>query len=97
MRRLVVASGIGLTAEALMIVVYLHLAGNASLSRWWTPFTLTQEPSWHLVKWWVDKTGPGFEEQVGYIYFVPIIQWLVYTAVIYALLCYRNHSLLKSR
>ncbi len=93
MRRLATALGIGLVAESLMIIVYLHLAGNASLSRWWTPFTLTQEPAWHLVKWWVDVTRPGFEEQMGYIYFVPVIQWLVYAAVIYVLLRYRKRRL----
>ena len=96
MRRLAAALGLGLAAEALMIVVYLHLAGNASLSRWWTAFTLTQEPAWHLVKWLVDVTHPGFEEQMGYIYFVPLIQWLLYAAVIYALLWYREHRLQKS-
>jgi hypothetical protein len=93
MRRLAAALGIGLVAEGLMIVVYLHLAGNASLSRWWTAFTLTQEPAWHLVKWWVDVMRPGFEEQMGYIYFVPLIQWLVYATVIYAVLSYRKHGL----
>ena len=96
MRRLAVASGIGLAAEGLMIVVYFHLAGNVSLSCWWTPFTFMQEPSWHLVKWWVDITRPGFEEQMGYIYIVPIIQWLFDTAVIYALLYYLNRHPLKS-
>jgi len=93
MRRLAAALGIGLVAEGLMIVVYLHLAGNASLSRWWTAFTLTQEPAWHLVKWWVDVMRPGFEEQMGYIYLVPLIQWLVYATVIYAVLSYRKHGL----
>ena len=94
MRRLATALGIGLVAEALMIVVYLQLAGNASLSRWWTAFTLTQEPAWHLVKWWVDVMRPGFEEQMGYIYLVPVIQWLVYAAIIYVLLWYRERRLL---
>jgi len=93
MRRLAAALGIGLIAEALMTVVYFQLQGNASLSRWWTPFTLTQEPAWHLVKWWVDVARPGFEEQMGYIFFVPVIQSLVYAAVIYALLWYRERRL----
>lgn len=96
MRRLSAALGFGLVAEVLMVVVYLHLAGKASLSPWWTAFTLTQEPAWHLVKWWVDVTRPGFEEQMGYIYVVPLIQWLVYAAVIYAFLWYRKHRLLRS-
>ncbi len=91
MRRFAAALGIGLLVEALMVFVYLH-HGNA-LSRWWTLFTLTQEPGLHLVKWWVDVTRPGFEEQMGYIFFVPVIQWLVYAAVIYVLLGYRERRL----
>ena len=89
MRRFVAALGTGLLAEALMFFVYLHF-DNAQLSLWWTLFTLTQEPALHLVKWWVDVMQPGFEEQMGYIFLVPIIQWLVYAAVIYALLWYRD-------
>jgi hypothetical protein len=72
MRRFVVALAIGLVAEALMIVVYLHLAGNASLACLWTAFTLTQEPAWHPVEW-VDGTRPGFEELMGSISYVPLV------------------------
>jgi hypothetical protein len=93
MRRLAAALGIGLIAEALMTVVYLHLQGNASLSRWWTPFTLTQEPAWHLVKWWVDVTRPGFEAQWDIYFLFLLFKWLVYAAVIYALLWYRERRL----
>jgi heme/copper-type cytochrome/quinol oxidase subunit 2 len=89
MRRFAAALGTGLFAEALMVFVYI-LLGDAQLSRWWTLFTLTQEPALHLVKWWVDVTQPGFEEQMGYIFLVPVIQWLVYAAVIYVLLWYRE-------
>jgi len=39
---------------------------------------------------------PGFEEQMGYIYLVPVIQWLVYAAIIYVLLWYRERRLLLS-
>jgi hypothetical protein len=93
MRRLAMALGFGLAAESLMVAVYFLLAGKASSGPgwWWTAFTLTQEPGWHLVKWWVDVVRPGFEAQVAYLYVIPIVQWLVYAGVIYALLWYRKH------
>jgi hypothetical protein len=73
-----------------MIAVFFGLA-KGSTSHWFlVAFALTQEPGRHIVEWWVDVVRPGFEEQMGYIYFVPLIQWLVYAAVVYAILCYRN-------
>jgi len=49
-------------------------------------YIATQQPGLHLMGWLVDVIGPGFEEQVAYIFFVPFIQWLVYSAIIYLLL-----------
>ena len=92
MRRFATALGGGLLAEALMFFVYLHY-GNGPLASWWTLFTLTQEPGLHLVKWAVDILRPGFEEQMGFIFLVPIIQSLVYGVVIYAFLWYRERRL----
>jgi len=40
----------------------------------------------HLVIWFVDFVRPGFEEQVAYLYFVPVIQGLCFTLAIYVLL-----------
>lgn len=103
MRRVAAALGIGLVLEALPVMIALRFWENRGpdvpgrpLYRWSWIVPLTQEPGLHLVKWWVDVTRPGFEEQMGYIYFIPLIQWLVYAAVVYALLRYRKNRLWKS-
>jgi hypothetical protein len=90
MRRLAAAWGIGLVAEALMLAVYFGLATPSTSHSWWIVFALTQEPGRHFVEWWVDATRPGFEEQTAYIYLVPLIQWLVYAAIVFAVLWRRN-------
>jgi hypothetical protein len=90
MRRLAAALGIGLAAEVLMLAVYFGIVGGAPSRWWWTLLALTQEPGRHLVEWWVGATRSGFEEESGYIYFVPLIQWLLYAAVVYAILWRRN-------
>ena len=90
MRRLAAALGIGLVAEVLMLAVYFGIVGGSRSRWWWVVLALTQEPGRHLVEWWVGATRPGFEEQTAYIYFVPLIQWFVYAAIVYAILWHRN-------
>jgi hypothetical protein len=90
MRRLAAALGIGLVAEVLMLTVYFGLATPSTSHWWWIVFALTQEPGRHFVEWWAGVTRPGFEEQTAYIYLVPLIQWLVYAAIVYAALWHRN-------
>jgi hypothetical protein len=93
-RTLLAALGIGLVVELLLVRLYLwYLPGalaasqNGQSNLWlWEAIRLTQQPGLLIMQAWVAIVHPGFEEQVGYIFFVPIIQWLVYGAVIYLIL-----------
>jgi hypothetical protein len=95
MKRWLTALGIGLAIETLVIVPYFWyrsvvgatVAGSASNPvRWIVQFS--QEPALHLVEWLVDILRPGFEEQVGYVFLIPVFQWLFYSAGIYPLVGY---------
>jgi len=93
-RTLTAALGIGLVVELLLVRLYLwYLPGalaapeNGRTNLWlWEAIRLTQQPGLGLVQAWVGTVRPGYAELIGDMFLVPIIQWLVYGAVIYLIL-----------
>jgi hypothetical protein len=93
-RTLIAALGIGLVVELLLVRLYLwYLPGalaaskNGSTNVWlWETLRLTQQPGLGLVQSWVGIVRPGYAELIGDMFLVPIIQWLLYAAVIYLIL-----------
>jgi hypothetical protein len=93
-RTLLAALGIGLVIELLLVRLYLWylpgaLAGskNGQANLWlWEAIRLTQQPSLGLVQSWVGIVRPGYAELIGDMFLVPVIQWLLYGAVIYLIL-----------
>jgi hypothetical protein len=93
-RTLLATLGIGLVIELLLVRLYLWylpgaLAGskNGQANLWlWEVLRLTQQPSLGLVQSWVVIARPGYAELIGDMFLVPVIQWLVYSAVIYLVL-----------
>lgn len=84
-RRLGASIAIGFVIEAAL--VYLEFSGvwNRSPLWLWGLFRATQEPGTVLIVLLVDTIRPGFEEQMGYIYLIPLVQWVVYCVIIYLL------------
>ena len=93
-RTLLAALGIGLAIELLLVRLYLwYLPGalaaskNGQTNLWlWEAIRLTQQPGMGLVQSWVGIVRPGYAELIGDMFLVPVIQWLVYGAVIYLIL-----------
>src|ERR1700675_2063239 len=93
-RTLIAAFGIGLVVELLLVRLYLwYLPGalaapqNGQTNLWlWEAIRLTQQPGLGLVQSWVGVVRPGYTELIGDMFLVPVIQWLVYAAVIYLIL-----------
>jgi hypothetical protein len=95
-RRFAVALGIGFGLEALLFGPILTGLSPA-LPRWGSGIVeLTQEPSMHFVTWLVDQVHPGFEEQVAYLYLVPVIQGLCFSVAIYVALASWNKESARS-
>jgi hypothetical protein len=93
-RTLIAASGIGLVVELLLVRLYLwYLPGalaaspNGQSNLWlWEAIRLTQQPGLGLVQSWVGIVRPGYAELIGDMFLVPVMQWLVYSTVIYFIL-----------
>jgi hypothetical protein len=65
----------------------LAASKNGSTNVWlWETLRLTQQPGLGLVQSWVGIVRPGYAELIGDMFLVPIIQWLLYAAVIYLIL-----------
>jgi hypothetical protein len=81
--RLAAALGIGLgieVLEAISVVSFLP-------SRWadWLG-DLPLQPASYLVTVLAKSQHAGFEGQVGYFFFALLLQWLIYSGVVYLLL-----------
>jgi hypothetical protein len=81
--RLAAALGIGLgieVLEAICVVSFLP-------PRWvdWIG-DLPLQPASYLVTLLAKSRHPGFEGQVGYFLMVVVLQWLIYSGVVYILL-----------
>ena len=93
-RTLIAALGIGLVVELLLVRLYLwYLPGalaasqNGQSNLWlWEVIRLTQQPGLVLVQSWVRIARPGYAELIGDMFLVPVIQCLVYGAIIYFIL-----------
>jgi hypothetical protein len=93
-RTLLAALGIGLVVELLLVRLYLwYLPGalaasqNGQSNLWlWEAIRVTQQPALGLVQSWVGVVRPGYAELIGDMFLVPMMQWLVYSAVIYFIL-----------
>jgi hypothetical protein len=93
-RTLIAALGIGLVIELLLVRLYLwYLPGalaapqSGQTNLWlWEAIRLTQQPGLGMVQSWVGVVRPGYAELIGDMFLVPVIQWLVYGAVIYLIL-----------
>ena len=83
--RLAAALGIGLgieVLEAICVVSFLP-------PRWvdWIG-DLPLQPASYLVTLLANGGHPGFEGQVGYLLFAVVLQWLIYSGVVYLLLAF---------
>ena len=82
-RRLAAALGIGLgieVLEAICVVSFLP-------PRWADRVgDLPLQPASYLVTSLAKSQHPGFEGQVGYLLFAVVLQWLIYSGVVYLLL-----------
>ena len=93
-RTLIAALGIAMVVELLLVRLYLwYLPGalaapqNGQTNLWlWEAIRLTQQPGLGLVQSWVGVVRPGYAELIGDMFLVPVIQGLVFTAVIYLIL-----------
>jgi hypothetical protein len=93
-RTLTAALGIALVVELLLVRLYLwYLPGalaapeNGRTNLWlWEAIRVTQQPGLGLLQAWVGAVRLGYAELLGDMFLVPIIQWLVYGAVIYLIL-----------
>src|ERR1700676_2936069 len=93
-RILIAALGIGLVVELLLVRLYLwYLPGalaasaNGQSNLWlWEAIRLTQQPALGLVQSWIGIARPGYAELIGDMVLVPVMQCLVYGAVIYFIL-----------
>ena len=81
-RRLASALGIGLAIEALAVGAVSFLPPR------WTDWVgdLPLQPAPYLVTLLAKAGHPGFEGQVGYFFFAVVLQWLIYSSVVYLLL-----------
>jgi len=86
LRRLAAAIGIGLLIEALLLFAAVMI--SSALPKPWDDriANLTQEPAYHLVNWLSTIWPPGFEGQAGYAMLIPLLQWVIWSVVIFALL-----------
>ncbi|HTC65917.1 MAG TPA: hypothetical protein VK685_02220 [Candidatus Acidoferrum sp.] len=93
-RTLIAALGIAVVVELLLVRLYLwYLPGalaapqNGQTNLWlWEAIRLTQQPGLGLVRSWVGVVRPGYAELIGDMFLVPVIQGLVFAAVIYLIL-----------
>jgi len=81
-RRLAAALGIGLGVEVLAICVVSFLP-----SRWADAIgELPLESASYLVTLLAKTEHSGFESQVGYFFLAVVLQWLIYSVVVYLFL-----------
>ena len=81
--RLAAALGIGLGIEALEGICVVSF-----LPPRWADWIgeLPLQPASYLVTLLAKAGHPGFEGQVGYFLFAVVLQWLIYSVVVYLLL-----------
>ena len=91
-RRLGAAFALALLLEALLLVAMIALV-NTLPDKLADPIgNLLQAPASYLVPLLARVQRPGFEEQVGYVLLIPVIQWLAYAPIIYVWLARRKQK-----
>jgi len=82
-RRLAAALGIGLGIEVLEAICVVSF-----LPQRWVDWIgdLPLQPASYLVTLLAKSQHPGFEGQVGYFFLAVVLQWLIYSGVVYLLL-----------
>ena len=85
-RRLAAALGIGLGVEVLLFFA-LIVTANFLPPKWADVIgEWPLQPASYLVTLLAKVEHPGFEDQVGYFMLAVVLQWLMYSAVVYLLL-----------
>jgi hypothetical protein len=84
-RRLAAALGIGFGVEG---VVFFAIIVIANFLPQWADVIgeWPLQPASYLVTLLAKAEHPGFEDQVGYFLLTVVLQWLIYSAVVYSLL-----------
>jgi len=88
-RALALALGAGLVLEAGLLRLWIGGALNHAPLWGWVLFRVTQEPGGLLVGWLLAVRHPGFEEQTGYLYIIPLIQWVFYSGILFLIVQWR--------
>jgi hypothetical protein len=89
-RTLAAALGIGLGVEFFVFLV-LIVTTNFLPPRWADVIgEWPLEPASYLVTLLARAGHSGFEDQVGYLFLAVVLQWLIYSAVVYLLLALRG-------
>jgi hypothetical protein len=84
-RKLAAALGIGLGVEVFVFLV-LIVTSNFLGPRWADMIgEWPLEPASYLVTLLAKAGHSGFEGQVGYFFLAVVLQWLIYSAVVYLL------------
>jgi hypothetical protein len=85
-RRLAAALGIGLGVEVLIFFAFIVTA-NFLPPQWADVIgEWPLQPASYFVTLLANAEHPGFEGQVGYFFLAVVLQWLIYSAVVYLLL-----------
>jgi hypothetical protein len=85
-RRLAASLGIALGVEGLLFFV-LIVAANVLPPQWANVIgEWPLQPASYLVTLLAKIEHPGFEGQVGYFLLTVVLQWLIYSAVVYLFL-----------
>ena len=89
-RRLAAALGIGLRVEGLVFLAFIVTA--KFLPPQWADVIgeWPLQPASYLVTLLAKAEHSGFEGQVGYFLLAVVLQWLIYSAVVYLLLAIRR-------
>jgi hypothetical protein len=83
---------LGVVAEALMLAIAVALPqalGDQVAN-------VLQAPGSYIVAMLAKAHRPGFEEQVGYVLLIPVIQWFVYSVLLYLWLARRAYVFQRS-
>jgi hypothetical protein len=89
-RRLAAALGIGLGVEGLVFLAFIVTA--KFLPPQWADVIgeWPLQPASYLVTLLANAEHSGFEGQVGYFLLAVVLEWLIYSAVVYLLLAIRR-------
>src|SRR5579864_5573694 len=82
-RRLGAALALGLLLETLLLAAMIAAVNTLPHQLSGPIGDLLQAPASYLIPLLAKIQPPGFEEQVGYVLLIPVMQWFVFSVVIY--------------